>query len=87
MGRSNPITVAAIAVVAYAVCDMIHEVLGHGTATLLSPTVRAVMLTTVALSTEGSSRAVAAAGTIANLAAAILAFFLMSRRSAALSWR
>lgn len=85
--RSNPITVGAIAVVAYALCDMVHEVLGHGTATLASPAVKAVMLTTVALSTDGSSRLVAAAGTIANLTAAIAAFLVLGRRRGAPAWR
>jgi hypothetical protein len=60
---------------------MTHEVLGHGTATLCSPDVRAASLTTVALSTLGSSRLVAAAGVIANLAASLAAFALWRRRS------
>src|SRR4029079_4233341 len=72
--RSNAITIASIAVVAYALCDMTHEVLGHGTATLAAPDVSAVSLTTVALSTLGSSRLVAAAGTLANIVASLAAF-------------
>lgn len=84
---SNPATVAAIAIVAFALCDMVHEVLGHGTATLASPAVRATLLTTVALSTEGTSRLVAAAGTIANLAAAALSFLWLKRRAGAPSWQ
>ncbi len=86
-GRASAITIAAIAVVAFAFCDMVHEVLGHGTATLASPTVRATMLTTVALSTDGSSRTVAAAGSIANLAAAILAFWILTRTTLPAAWR
>ena len=78
--RFNPITVGAIAVIAYALCDMIHEVLGHGTATLASRDVKAVLLTTVALSTQGSSRLVAAAGTLANLLAGLAAFVLWRRK-------
>lgn len=73
-GRSDGLTIASIAVVAYAVCDMTHEVLGHGTATLAAPDVSAVSLTTVALSTAGSSRLVAAAGTLANIVASLVAF-------------
>src|SRR2546422_1924581 len=81
--RSSLFTVAAIAIVAYAACDMVHEVLGHGTAVLFSDQVRAVMLTTVALSTKGASRLVSAAGTIANLFAGLLALrFVGSGRGA-----
>lgn len=84
---SDAITVASIAVVAYALCDMIHEVLGHGTATLAAPDVRAVSLTTVALSTLGSSRLVAAAGTLANVVASLAAFALGQRASASVPTR
>lgn len=72
--RSDGLTIASIAVAAYALCDMTHEVLGHGTATLAAPDVRAVSLTTVALSTLGSSGLVAAAGTLANIMASLAAF-------------
>jgi len=69
--------------VASAACDLIHEVLGHGTAALLSPGVTAMSLTTVALTTSGASRLVAVAGTMANLVAgaAALAFVLVRRGS------
>lgn len=81
--RSSPATIAALGVVAYAACDLIHEVLGHGTAVLLSPDVSAVSLTTVALSTTGASRPVAAAGSGANVVAglAALAWLLVRRGS------
>ena len=85
--RASPITVGAIAVIAYAICDMIHEVLGHGTATLFSPDVKAVSLTTVALSTLGSSRLVAAAGTLANLLASLAAFALWRRKRGSVAVR
>ena len=78
-GPSNLLTVVGVAIIAYAACDMVHEVLGHGLPTLLSSDVRAVMLTTVALSTDGSSRAVVAGGTIANVIAALLAFLVFQR--------
>jgi hypothetical protein len=78
-GRSNLLTVVGVAIIGYAACDMVHEVLGHGLPTLLSSDVRAVMLTTVALSTVGSSRVVVAGGTIANLVAALLAFLVFQR--------
>lgn len=75
-GPSNLLTVVGVAITAYASCDMVHEVLGHGLPTLLSADVKAVMLTTVALSTVGSSRVVVAGGTIANLIAAAFAFLV-----------
>ena len=65
--RSSRVTVVAIAVTAYALCDLVHEVAGHGIAALLVPGVRAISLSTVALQTTGSSRIVAAAGSIANV--------------------
>jgi hypothetical protein len=64
--RSNLWTIAAVAVIAYAACDMTHEVLGHGVACWLLG-VRALGLSTVGLQTETSNRLVAAAGTFANL--------------------
>jgi len=73
-GRSDLVTVCSIAVVAYAACDLIHEVAGHGLACLLSSEVGALSLSTVALQTSRSSRMVAASGTIANLVAGLLAW-------------
>ncbi len=70
--RTNLWTVIAIAVVAYAACDMVHEVLGHGVACALTG-VRALSLSTVALQTSSSSRTVAAAGSIANVVVGMLA--------------
>lgn len=75
----SALTVAAIAVVAYAACDMLHEVLGHGVATLIVPGVHALTLTTVAISTSASSRIVAAAGSLANLLAGVVALALARR--------
>ncbi|HYS53953.1 MAG TPA: hypothetical protein VER58_09365 [Thermoanaerobaculia bacterium] len=71
--RSSLATIAAVTVTAYALCDLVHEVLGHALAALLVPGVRIVSLSTVALQTTGSSRTVAAAGTIANLVAGAVA--------------
>ena len=65
--RSSLATTVAIAVTAYALCDLVHEVVGHGTAALLLPGVEVVSLSTVALQTTGDSRLVAAAGSIANV--------------------
>jgi hypothetical protein len=76
--RSGPsiLAVAAIAVVAYASCDMVHEVLGHGVATRFVPNVDPLVLSTVALSTSASSRIVAAAGSVANSIAGMLGLAL-----------
>jgi hypothetical protein len=72
--------VIAVAVVAYAACDMTHEVLGHGVACLLTG-VRPLSLSTVALQTGTSDRWVAAAGSIANVIVGVLAFALLRRRA------
>jgi len=77
--RSNLATIVAIALVAYALCDLVHEVAGHGTAALLIPDVQAISLSSVALQTTGSSRIVAAAGSIANVLAGFAALSLFRR--------
>jgi len=76
--RTNISTVIAIAFIAYAACDMVHEVLGHGVACALTG-VRALSLSTVALQTGTSNRFVAAAGSIANVIAGLLAMALFRR--------
>jgi len=75
-------TVAAIAVVAFALCDLVHEILGHGLAVLLVPGVQAISLSSVALQTTGESRLVAAAGSLANIfiGCAAMAFLQRQRR-------
>ena len=79
--RHNPWTVAALGVLAAAGSDVVHELLGHGVAVLLSPSVRALSWSTVALQTTAMSRPVAAAGSIANVLAALLAAALLRRRA------
>lgn len=78
--RSNLWTVIAIAVVAYAACDMTHEVMGHGVACLLTG-VRPLSLSTVALQTSVGNRVVAAAGSIANVIAGTLALIAFLRET------
>jgi hypothetical protein len=73
-------TVAGIALAAYVACDLIHEVLGHGTASFLTPGVRALSLSSVALQSSGPSRFVSAAGSIANVLAGVVALLLARRR-------
>jgi hypothetical protein len=75
-------TIAAIAVTAFALCDLVHEVIGHGLAVLLVPGVSAISLSSVALQTTGESRFVAAAGSLANIVigSAALVHFHRQRR-------
>src|SRR5262245_4354307 len=74
-GESDRLTIMAIAIVAYAACDMVHEVLGHGIAVAVSPDVAAVSLSTVALQTTRRSRVVAGAGSLANVLAGAAALW------------
>ena len=50
------VTIAEIAATAFALCDLVHEVVGHGIAVLLVPGVHAISLSPVALQTTGGSR-------------------------------
>src|SRR6266571_8552449 len=82
--RSSTVTTVAVAITAYALCDLVHEVAGHGIAALMVPGVRVVSLSAVALQTTGDSRIVAAAGSIANVligSAALGLFHRLSRFS------
>jgi hypothetical protein len=79
VNRSHLPTVIAVAVVAYAADDMIHEVLGHGLTALFVHGVKIVSVSTVALQTAGASRLVAANGTIANLLAGLIALGFLRR--------
>jgi hypothetical protein len=81
--RSDLLTVVAIAITAYALCDLIHEVVGHGIAALATG-VRIISLSSVALQTSRSSRVVAASGSAANVLAGAAAM-IMFRRSVRLS--
>ncbi|HXU43984.1 MAG TPA: hypothetical protein VN783_00545 [Thermoanaerobaculia bacterium] len=78
--------IAAVAILAYAINDLGHEILGHGLATLLPLGVQAVSVSTIGLSTTASSPIVAAAGPLLNL---LLAATLLLAGSSALSpaWR
>lgn len=78
--RPNLWTVITVGIVAYAACDMVHEVLGHGVACALTGG-RAISLSTVALQTESESRIVAAAGSIANVIAGLLGLLAFRRGS------
>lgn len=82
MTSGGRLTIAAIGVTAFALCDLVHEVIGHGLAVLLVPGVQAISLSSVALQTTGESRLVAAAGSLANIfvGCAAMALFQRQRR-------
>jgi len=78
--RSSTITAMAIAAIAYALADMVHEALGHGLVSLVVPGVKALSISTVALSAVGSSRLVAASGMVANVVVGSLMLWLFATR-------
>jgi hypothetical protein len=65
------LTVCAISLLAAILGNVLHEGLGHAATALLTGAASGV-LSTVAWSSDFDSRLVAAAGTLANLAAAII---------------
>lgn len=77
--NDDVLTLCAISLVAAILANVVHEGLGHAATALLTGTQSGV-LSTVAWSSEFDSRLVAAAGTLANLAAAIV--FWIALRSA-----
>jgi hypothetical protein len=92
--RSEPVqanddvlTVCAISLLATILGNVVHEGLGHAATALLTGTQSGV-LSTVAWSSEFDSRLVAAGGTLANLAAALLSWMaLRSWTRASVRWR
>jgi hypothetical protein len=83
--RDDLPTIWAISLVAAIIANVVHEGLGHAATALLSGTQSGV-LTTVAWSSEFDSRLVAAAGTLANLAAGLV-FWIALRGAAGASVR
>jgi hypothetical protein len=75
---SSLVTIVSVAVVAYAASDVVHELMGHFMAARLAG-VEVVSISSVALQTGRSSRIVAAAGTIADILAGLIAFALLAR--------
>jgi hypothetical protein len=75
----------AISALAYVLCDLLHE-LGHAAATLLPLGVEAVSISTIGLSSAGSSAVVAIAGPLVNFALA-LALFLVFVPRLSPTWR
>jgi hypothetical protein len=86
-GKDDALTVCAISLVAAIVGNVVHEALGHAATALLTGT-RSGVLTTVAWSSIFDSRLVAAGGTLANLAAAVLFWsVLRAAKGAPVRWR
>jgi hypothetical protein len=80
--NDDVLTVCAISVLAGILANVVHEGLGHAATALLTGA-KSGVLSTVAWSSAQDSRLVAAGGTLANLAAALLFWIaLRSARSA-----
>ena len=77
--NDDVLTVCAISLLAEILANVLHEGLGHAATALLTGT-KSGVLTTVAWSSDVDSRLVAAGGTLANLAAAMV--FWIALRSA-----
>jgi hypothetical protein len=75
-GSDDLLTICAISLVAAIIANVVHEGLGHAVTALLTGTQSGV-LTTVAWSSDFDSRLVAAAGTLANLAAGVIFWFAL----------
>jgi hypothetical protein len=79
------IGIASMAALAFALCDVLHE-LSHAAATLAPVRVTAVSISTIGVSTTGSSAVVAAVGPLTNL---VLGLSVLLARTPALTapWR
>jgi hypothetical protein len=74
----NAFTLAVVGALACIAADMVHETVGHGTASLLmSDPIQS--LSTVAIQNARPSRLVSAAGTIANLIVGVFSLLLLRR--------
>jgi len=78
--------VIAIAVIAYAADDTVHELIGHGIASLML-NIKMLSISTVGLQTAESNRLVAAAGAIVNAIAGTAALLFADRSASFGSWR
>jgi hypothetical protein len=76
--KLNAFTLAAIGSLACIAADMVHEAVGHGTASLLMSD-PILSLSTVAIQNASPSRFVSAAGTTANLTVGVLSLLLLRR--------
>lgn len=83
---SNLLTVIAIAIIAYAADDAVHELIGHGTIALFLK-IKILAIASVGLQTAESNRLVAAAGAIANVLAGSIGLLSARRFHGSASWR
>jgi len=83
--RRDILTIIAIAVVAYALANVIHEGLGHGGACLLVGG-RPIEMSSLHFQCDGNSKFVSAAGCIANVIAAVIGLALYKRRRSYFLW-
>jgi hypothetical protein len=80
--NDDVLTVCAISVLAAILGNVVHEGLGHAATALLTGTQSGV-LTTVAWSSDFDTRLVAAGGTLANLAAAVISWIALRSATSA----
>ena len=83
---SSLVMVIAVAVIAYAADDTVHELIGHGSADWFLG-IKPLSISTVALQSVGSSRWAAAAGALANMIAGIAAYIFFVRTHGFGPWR
>ena len=76
IARDDALTICAISAIASMLSTMLHEGLGHAATAILTLHASGI-LTTVAWSSTSDSRLVAAAGTLVNLAAALVFWLLL----------
>jgi hypothetical protein len=76
--QPNLITLISVALVAQALADVVHEVIGHGIAAQIAG-VKILSISAIYVQTAMSNRFVAASGTIANLLIGAAVFFLLDR--------
>ena len=81
----SSLTVVSIAIVACAAADMVHEGLGHGTASWRAGD-PILSISTVAMQNVTPNRLVAACGTSANLLVGALSFLFLRRTTAFTPW-
>ena len=78
--RSSLLTIIAVAIVAYASSDAVHELVGHGSVALLSG-IKVTSVSSVGLQSLESNRLLSAGGCIANGLAGLISFVLLRRRT------
>jgi hypothetical protein len=76
--KDDSLTVCAISLLAAMIADVVHEAVGHGALALLMGA-KSGVLSTVAWSSTFDSRLVAAGGTLANLAAGAVFWFVLRK--------